>query len=115
MSIGGVLMDSVQLILELIKVTDLKIDLMEYCIEKLDKYSDAEKMAFIGASNVFNKIDWLNIEFLSNYEKLLRKEGIKDISQLKVGKFESLVDLKHLVEYAFDLEVELDSILKKLL
>lgn len=107
-------MDGNQLLLELIKITDMKIDLVEYAIEKMANLSVAEQRAFVKNSSVFDKIDWLNMEFLSNYQRLLKSQRVKEITQLQPQHFPALKDLKHLVGYALELETSLEGLLKKL-
>lgn len=107
-------MDGNQLLLELIKLTDMKIDLMEYVIEKMTLLSKNEQRQFVKNSTVFDKIDWLNMEFISNYQRFLKAEGIKDISQANFHRLEGIRDLKHLVTYALELETSLDEILNAL-
>lgn len=107
-------MDGSQLLLELIKLTDMKIDLMEYVIEKMDLLSKSEQRQFVKSSKVFDKIDWLNMEFIAYYQRFLKAEGIKDISQANFHRLEGIRDLKHLVAYALELETCLDDTLSKL-
>lgn len=107
-------LDSNHLLLELIKITDIKIDLMEYIIEKLEALPLSEQARFAATSSAFDRIDWLNMEFLSCYQKLLAAEGIKEIHEIRLERKEVLKDLKHLVEYAFELENGLEKILSKL-
>lgn len=107
-------LDSNHLLLELIKITDIKIDLMEYVIEKLEALPLSEQARFAATSSAFDRIDWLNMEFLSCYQKLLAAEGIKEIHEIRLERKEVLKDLKHLVEYAFELENGLEKILSKL-
>lgn len=107
-------MDSNQLLMELVKITDMKIDLMEYVIEKMAGMSIETQRAFVKQSSTFDKIDWLNMEFLSNYQRFLMKEGIREIGQIKLDKYSGIRDLKHLVSYALELETSLEGILIKL-
>jgi hypothetical protein len=107
-------MDGNQLLLELIKITDMKIDLMEYVIEKIADHPEEEQRTFVETSSMFDKIDWLNMEFLTNYQRFLRHEGIREIGQISIEKYDSLRDLKHLIGYALELETTLDAFLNKL-
>ncbi len=107
-------MDGNQLLIELVKITDMKIDLMEYVIEKLVEKPKSLQLDFVKTSSVFDKIDWLNMEFLSHYQRFLKLEGIKEMSQIRIELYESLNDLKCLVGYAFELETSLEDILSKL-
>lgn len=107
-------MDSNQLLMELVKITDMKIDLMEYVIEKMAGMSIASQRDFVKQSSTFDKIDWLNMEFLSNYQRFLLKEGVREIGQIKIDQYSGLRDLKHLVTYALELETSLEEILVKL-
>lgn len=107
-------MDGNQLLLELIKITDMKIDLMEYVIEKMSGQIESVQRTFVQTSTVFDRIDWLNMEFLSYYKRFLRLEGIEEIGMISIEKYESLRDLKHLVGYALELETALDEMLKLL-
>lgn len=107
-------MDGNQLLLELIKITDMKIDLMEYIIEKMAEMSQSNQQDFVQSSSMFEKIDWLNMEFLTNYQRFLRHEGIREIGQISIEKYDSLRDLKHLIGYALELETTLDAFLNKL-
>lgn len=107
-------MDSNHLLLELVKITDIKIDLMEYVIEKLESLPLRDQGRFVESSSAFDRIDWLNIEFLSCYQKLLASEGIKEIHEIRIAQKDVLRDLKHLVEYAFELENSLEKLLSRL-
>lgn len=72
-------MDGNQLLLELIKITDMKTILMEYVIEKMTSMSQGSQRQFIKQSSTFDKIDLMNVEFLSQYQRLwvegLEKSG----------------------------------------
>lgn len=103
-----------QLLLELIKIMDMKIDLVEYVIEKIVRLSTVDQREFVKNSSTFDRIDWLNMEFLSNYQKFLKIDNLKDLSQINTEKYPELRDLKHLVGYALELESSLETILKKL-
>lgn len=107
-------MDDKQLLLELIKITDMKIDLMEYVIEKMTDQSEVRQRKFVESSSTFDKIDWLNLEFLSHYQQFLRQQGIREIGQVDAKKYDSIKDLKHLVTYALELEETLEILLKRL-
>lgn len=107
-------MDGNQLLMELVKITDMKIDLMEYVIEKMTEMSVAVQRNFVKQSSTFDKIDWLNMEFLSNYQRFLMKEGVREIGQVKIDKYPGIRDLKHLVSYALELETSLEALLIKL-
>lgn len=107
-------MDDKQLLLELIKITDMKIDLMEYVIEKMTDQSETTQRNFVQSSSTFDKIDWLNLEFLSHYQRFLRQQGIHEIGQVDAKKFDCIKDLKHLVAYALELEQTFDALLKRL-
>ena len=107
-------MDGNQLLLELIKITDMKIDLMEYVIEKMAGEPKNIQRDFVKTSSTFDKIDWLNMEFLTHYQNFLRQEGIKEIGQIALKKYDSMKDLKHLISYALELEQALDDMLKVL-
>lgn len=107
-------MDNGQLLLELVKITDMKIDLMEYVIEKMSTMSASSQRDFVKQSSTFDKIDWLNMEFMSNYNRFLRSEGIREITDLKPERYSAIKDLKHLVSYALELETSLENLLKGL-
>lgn len=107
-------MDGNRLLMELIKITDMKIDLMEYVIEKMAGMSPLSQREFIQQSSTFDKIDWLNMEFLSHYQRFLALENIREIGQVRMDKYSELKDLKHLVTYALELETSFEELIKKL-
>lgn len=107
-------MNGEQLLFELIKITDMKIDLLEYAVEKLSSLPLSGQKQFVSNSSVFDKMDWLNIEFMTHYDAFLRYERIRELSQISIHKYDSLKDLKHLVTYAFELESGLDEILSQI-
>lgn len=107
-------MSGEQLLFELIKITDMKIDLLEYAVEKLSSLPMIEQKQFVMSSSVFDKMDWLNIEFMTHYDHFLHFEKIRELSQIAIDKYAALKDLKHLVTYAFELESGLDEILSKI-
>lgn len=69
---------------------------------------------FVNTSSVFDKLDWLNLEFMTSYEGLMTKEGSGALAKLGTDHRESMLLLKELVGYVFGLESELDQILKRL-
>ncbi len=107
-------MDGNRLLMELIKITDMKIDLMEYVIEKMAGMSTTSQREFVKQSSTFDKIDWLNMEFLSNYQRFLAHERVREIGQVHMDKYAGLKDLKHLVTYALELETSFEALVSKL-
>lgn len=63
---------------------------------------------------MFDKLDWLNLEFMTSYESLMAKEGPGALAKIATEHRETVLLLKELVGYVFGLESELDQILKRL-
>lgn len=106
--------DSTLVLDKLIYLTDQKIDVLEHLIEKLNLAQKEEQRRYIKSSPYADRLDLLNMEFVSQYEYLLKIEGVNSIANVRKDNKEKLLLLKTLVEYAYEMDAELDGILKGL-
>lgn len=107
-------MKASDLLTQMIKTTDQKIDLMEHVLDKLRVLSVTEQRSFVGTSPYIERLDQMNRQFLRDYQALLRALRTSEIRDEHARELPELKDLQKMVTYVMVLEEQFDQLLKNI-